>query len=384
MIAGQRDLTARLGDYLTDQWKAAFDATPRHLFIPDQALASVDGHEVPIDRETDPDTWIDAVYRDAVIITQVDDGAGQGPGLLTSSCSMPQVVLTMLTTLEVAEGNRVLEIGTGTGYSAALLAHRLGSKNVISVEIDPGIAAQARTNLARLDRPVTVVTGDGVHGYPPGGPYDRIVSTASVLSGQLPYAWVQQTVQGGMILTPWGTPFRNGELVRLVVQPDGTAVGTIVDAVSFMRLRSQRTPLGAARLAELVEHSTSAVESFTMVCPAEVTLDEHGEFTVGLFLTDVQHSVARDDAQPDTYELLLYDVVTESAATVQVTPGYADNGTFPVRQHGPRRLWDEVETAHAWWVKHSRPARTRYGLTITPDTQTVWLDQPENIIGVPR
>ncbi len=384
MIAVQRDLAARLGEYLTDQWKAAFDATPRHLFVPDQALVSVDGHDMPIDREADPDNWIDAVYRDAVIITQVDDGSGSGPGLLTSSCSMPQVVLSMLTALEVANGNRVLEIGTGTGYSAAMLAHRLGSKNVTSVEIDPGIAAQARANLAKLNRPVTVVTGDGVRGYSPDAPYDRIVSTASVLAGQLPYAWVQQTVQGGMILTPWGTPFRNGELVRLVVQSDGTAVGAIVDAVSFMRLRSQRTPLGAARLAELVEHSTSAVESVTTVCPAEVILDEHGEFTVGLFLIDVQHSVARDDAQPDTYELLLYDVATESAATVQVTPGYTDNGTFPVRQRGPRRLWDEVETAHAWWVEHGRPARTRYGLTITPGTQTVWLDQPENTVGVPQ
>ncbi len=151
-----------------------------------------------------------------------------------------------------------------------------------------------------------------------------------------------------------------------------------------MRLRSQRTPLGATRLAELVEHSISAIESLTAVSPAEVTLDPDGEFTLGLFLTDVQSSVAHDDDQPGTYELLLYDVSTDSAATVQVTPDHTDDGGFPVRQHGPRRLWDEAETAYTWWTEHGRPTRTRYGLTLTPDTQTVWLDDPDNTIAVSR
>ncbi|MGQ0773807.1 MAG: methyltransferase domain-containing protein, partial [Pseudonocardiales bacterium] len=192
-----------MSDYLTGQWKAGFDATPRHLFVPDQALVSVNGQKVPIDRRSDPDAWINAVYQDVAIITQVDDGTNHGSGLHTSSCSMPQVVLSMLTALDVSDGNRVLEIGTGTGYNAALLAHRLGSENVTSVEIDPDIAAQARTNLAKVNRPVTVVTGDGVAGYPAGAPFDRIISTASTLAGQMPYAWVQQTTPGGVILTPW-------------------------------------------------------------------------------------------------------------------------------------------------------------------------------------
>jgi hypothetical protein len=80
----------------------------------------------------------------------------------------------------------------------------------------------------------------------------------------------------------------------------------------------------------------------------------------------------------------VYDVTTESAATVQVSPQHTDNGRFPVRQHGPRRLWDEVETAHAWWIEHGCPGRACYGLTITPDTQTVWLDQPNNTVAALR
>lgn len=139
---------------------------------------------------------------------------------------------------------------------------------------------------------VTVITGDGVHGYPSSAPYDRIVATAAVLAGALPYEWVRQTVPGGMILTPWGTSFRNGELVSLIVQPDATAVGSIVDAVAFMRLRSQRTPLGAAQLGELVEHSTSAIESVTSLCPEEIISHEDSEFAIGVFLADVQYSIA--------------------------------------------------------------------------------------------
>lgn len=134
-----------VGDYLTDGWKAAFEATPRHLFIPDQALMVAGGRTVPIDRDADPDAWISAIYRDAVIVVQVDDGAGGEVGLHTSSCSMPQVVLSMLTALDVRAGQRVLEIGTGTGYSAALLAHRLGAENVVSVEIVVSPSGLART-----------------------------------------------------------------------------------------------------------------------------------------------------------------------------------------------------------------------------------------------
>jgi protein-L-isoaspartate(D-aspartate) O-methyltransferase len=380
MITWQRFLAARLGDYLTDEWKAAFEATPRHLFIPDQALMVTEGRRVLIDRNADPETWIDAVYRDVPIVSQVDDGEAGGTGLSTSSCSMPQVVLSMLTALDVRVGQRVLEVGTGTGYNAALLAHRLGAENVTTVEIDPRLAEQARANLRTVDRPIRVITGDGTAGYLPGAPYDRIISTAAVLAGQFPYAWVQQTLPGGKILTPWGTSFRNGESVSLIVQLDGTAVGAIVDAVTFMHLRSQRLPRGAARLGELVEHSPAAIESITTLHPDKTIKDENAEFTIGLFLTNAQYSLAHDDDQPGAYELLVYDVATDSAATVQVNPECTDSGRFPVRQHGPRRLWDELENAYTWWIEHDCPNRARYGLTITPYTQTVWLDQPNNTV----
>jgi hypothetical protein len=145
-----------------------------------------------------------------------------------------------------------------------------------------------------------------------------------------------------------------------------------------MRLREQRTPFGhAAQLGDLVDTSTTAVESTTSIPPNEVATGD-GAFSVGLHLPDVQCGVFSED--DGRYEVLLYHVATESAATVQVTPQSSAEGHYPVRQHGPRTLWSEAENAHSWWVAHGRPTRTRYDLTITPTGQQLWLDTPSSTI----
>ncbi|MGH3495148.1 MAG: methyltransferase domain-containing protein, partial [Sciscionella sp.] len=101
-------------------------------------------------------------------------------GDISSSASRPDVVASMLAVLDVEAGMTVCEIGTGTGYNAAVLAARLGAENVTTIEIDPEIAARARRSLRATGHDVTVVTGDGALGYPPRAPYDRVIATASV------------------------------------------------------------------------------------------------------------------------------------------------------------------------------------------------------------
>jgi hypothetical protein len=95
-------------------------------------------------------------------------------------------------------------------------------------------------------------------------------------------------------------------------------------------------------------------------------------------LADVQCGVFPED--DGRYEVLLYHVATESVASVQVTPQATAEGHYPVRQHGPRKLWDEADNAHRWWVEHGKPTRIRYGLTITPTGQHLWLDEPTNTV----
>ena len=77
---------------------------------------------------------------------------------------MPSLMARMLEALDVRDGHRVLEIGTGTGYNAALLCHRLGACNVVSIDIDPTLIVATRKRLAGLGHHPTLVVGDGTAG----------------------------------------------------------------------------------------------------------------------------------------------------------------------------------------------------------------------------
>ncbi len=123
---------------------------------------------------------------------------GQPLLVSTSSSTMPSLMARMLEALDVQDGHRVLEIGTGTGYNAALLCHRLGSGKVVSIDVDPTLVAVARDHLAGLDYHPILVVGDGAAGVARHGPYDRIIATAAV--PEIPVPWIEQLTPGGKIL----------------------------------------------------------------------------------------------------------------------------------------------------------------------------------------
>src|SRR5262245_51998074 len=118
-VTALADTLAGTGDLTEDRWRGALHAVPRHLFVPDVAWAApADGRGYRIDRNADPDAWIAAAYTDQPIIIQLDDGATDvdtGAGSFTSSLSEPGVVVDMLERLNIYDGDRVLEIGTGSG-----------------------------------------------------------------------------------------------------------------------------------------------------------------------------------------------------------------------------------------------------------------------------
>lgn len=223
----------------------------RELFIPDTIWVPVEGTGWlrPLRREDDPDGWREEVESGRSVITQVDDGATERGVWPTSSSSAPRIMALMLGALGLRAGMRVLEIGTGTGYNAALLAELTGAENVTTVEVDASLADHARAALERAGYPVTVVTGDGMRGYRHRAPYDRIIATAAV--GEVPYAWVQQTRAGGLILAPWVASFHPDEpLATLEVKADGTAEGRFGSPAWFMPMRSQRLQQQAIRETE--------------------------------------------------------------------------------------------------------------------------------------
>jgi protein-L-isoaspartate(D-aspartate) O-methyltransferase len=160
--------------------REAFLRVPRELFV----------------REFAERQGLEAVYRNELIVTKTDAN-----GFPVSSSSEPQVMAAMLERLQLDEGMRVLEIGTGTGYNAALLKTIVGRRGrVLSVELDREVAAQARTALRAGGYAVRVARSDGYDGYGAAAPYDRIVLTAG--SATIARAWRDQLVDGGLLELP--------------------------------------------------------------------------------------------------------------------------------------------------------------------------------------
>ena len=181
---------------------AAFAEVPRRLFVPEPLRESADGdHPLPI-------------------------GHGQ-------TISQPFVVAYMTERLRLAGNERVLEVGTGSGYQAAILA-RL-AEEVFSIEILPELAARAREVLGELQLAnVRLRTGDGSLGWPEEAPFDRIVVTAA--APDVPPALVQQLAPGGRMILPVGASAEM-QMLRVVDRGnDGVTAATDLLPVRFVPL----------------------------------------------------------------------------------------------------------------------------------------------------
>lgn len=182
---------------------AAMEKIPRHLFV--------------------PENWERAAYEDRPLPI----GEGQ-------TISQPYIVAVMTEQLEIRSHDRVLEIGTGSGYQAAILAELAGE--VVSVERLPEIADRARENLARAGVPsVRIIIGDGTEGYLPEAPYDAIIVTAA--SPTVPEPLVEQLAEGGRLIAPVG-PRERQDLVKLVKR-EGRVETIPLGGVCFVPLIGQ-------------------------------------------------------------------------------------------------------------------------------------------------
>lgn len=343
-------------------WEHLLRAVPRAAFLPETVwVHRGDGFMTPVRRTDDPRRWRELCEADDAVVTQVDDGAVESGVVPTSSSSEPCVMVAMLDALHVASGMRVLEIGTGTGFNAAVLAEGVGAANVTTVEVDEKIAAAARAALRRNGYAATVVTADGELGYPDGAPYDRVMAT--VAARDVPYAWVAQTIPGGKVVLPWMSAFPTGALLTLTVRADGTADGAFTEDVGFMLLRGQR--VGAAGF------DGEGAETSTRLYPREL-FDDDGDATFALAaqLPELREAhFVRDRVQ----QLRLSEPTSGSWASFA-----AETSVPVVHQKGPRWLWDEFEAAYRWWVEAGKPERRRFGMTVTPEGQRLWLDSPGN------
>jgi protein-L-isoaspartate O-methyltransferase len=329
----------------------------------------------PLSRVDDPETWSKVVNSDNWIVTQVDDGELEdGKGTFpTSSSSAPPVMKEMLDLLDVHEGMDVLEVGAGTGYNAALIAEKVLPGHVTTVEVDRGIAEHARSVLGKTSLPVTVITGDGTLGHPGNAPYDRVMCTAAALL--VPYAWVEQTRLGGKIVVPLVGSFRRAAFLCLTVGGDGTAQGRFHGGASFMRLRNQRDdePLWRVWSPESAEYYDEDPEDVQITTTGAYHPEPFTDFDAGFaFGARLPGWIAGRRVMDGI--LLMSHSASGSWATV--LPGDDEHKVY---YEGPRRLWEELEAAHQWWIDAGKPDHTRFGVTVTPDTQTFWLDTPDQV-----
>ncbi|MGH8575206.1 MAG: methyltransferase domain-containing protein, partial [Gammaproteobacteria bacterium] len=250
-VAHRRDLAGALvtsGAVHSPWLRRAFEDTPREVFVPRFYRRSESGRKVLVDGtdSAQREEWLRGVYTDDALTVQVTPGPDlvDRAGAPTSSSSMPSVMAGMLEVLDLQPGHRVLEIGTGTGYNAALLCHRLGSDKVVSIDIDPTLVAAARKHIASLGHHPTLIVGDGAAGVAPHAPYDRIIATAAI--ADIPLPWIEQLAPGGKILANLRGDLAGGTLC-LLTKDDDEVIGPILPVGGhFMWLRPQAdSPLRA-------------------------------------------------------------------------------------------------------------------------------------------
>ncbi|WP_025157000.1 protein-L-isoaspartate(D-aspartate) O-methyltransferase [Leifsonia aquatica] len=179
----------------------AMARVPRHEFVPEESVAYA--------------------YADRPL--PLEDG---------QTISQPFIVAQMLEAARIGPEDRVLDVGTGSGYAAAVaaeLAHR-----VISIERIPDLAVTAAATLEALGYRVEVVTGDGTLGWPDAAPYDAIVAAAT--GPAVPRAWLDQLAPGGRIVMPVGPTGGSQHLAVFERDAAGALRETNLGAVSFVPL----------------------------------------------------------------------------------------------------------------------------------------------------
>lgn len=207
MFAAVEKLIERTADEtgvssLSESVADAVRTVPRHHFVPDDQR--------------------DNAYRNRPLPI----GYGQ-------TISQPYIVALMTELLDLEPGGRTLELGTGSGYQAALLAAIVN--HVYSIEIVPELAERASQTLPDNGfENVTVRQGDGYHGWPENAPFDAIVVTAA--ADHVPPPLIQQLAPGGRLVLPLGNPYANQTLTVVEKLEDGSVRNRQILPVRFVPL----------------------------------------------------------------------------------------------------------------------------------------------------
>jgi protein-L-isoaspartate(D-aspartate) O-methyltransferase len=336
---------------LPPELAAAFASVPREAFVPDGFQGRGGGWIRPADPN-----FLPTVYSNDVLVTKVD---GQTP---ISSSSQPSLMAIMIMALRVQPGLRILEIGAGTGYNAALLA-ALGAK-VTSIDVQADVAAGARSAVARAGiAGVRVEHADGYAGLP-GEHFDRVIVTVGI--GGVSPRWLAQLDPGGFVIAPVKHASMH-PVLAVSGPPSGPVTATVVCPAGFMLASG---PLNADHPGSFPPPVTvGTLEGLRPFAPArfDPPLDERAYrnlwYAAGAWNRRATHTTLPDS---DQSRVALLDEPGTGGAVIlpdgAVLAGDPDSGLAATR------VLDR-------WTEAGRPPPTawRVGLTLTGDPEfPIW------------
>lgn len=360
-LADELSTAGVLGD---PAWRRAWETVPRHLFVQRFAISAPGcpgAASATWYNGSDPaecPQWLAAAYRNEALITSYAVN-----GAAISSSTEPSLMAYMLDLLDVRDGQKVLEIGTGTGYNAALLAHRLGPGNVTTIDVDPHLIQTAQATLDSAGYPVRVLTGNGAYGAVKHAPFDRIIATCGV--DRVPAAWIEQLAPGGLILANVSRG-----LIVLRHDRDDTVSGRFYDQAGFMALHTAGEPPPPTSGEVFDVTGGAAQRQHDADVPASL------DFTIASFLASLiaerSHLmfVHREDGSVVDYRW--WHPASESWVRVELR----DREPARIHETGTRHLWAEFAPILAEWDKTGRPDIEQFGLTVTPQHHTLWISSP--------
>ncbi|MFE3328998.1 methyltransferase, FxLD system [Streptomyces sp. NPDC059176] len=351
--------------------EAALRTVPRHLFVPDASLQEAYANQ-PVHVKYDTD------------------------GTSISCASQPAVVALMLDQLDAQPGERILELGAGTGYNAALIAHVVGETgHVTTIDVDDDLVDGARAHLAAAGyMNVEALTRDGAVGYADGAPYNRIIATVGAHG--IPHAWLDQLAPGGRLVVPQrikGSVSRSivyerrGDrwvslgsemntfmpLRRGIADDDRRIVSLVTDGT--VRLQAPAgTPIDAEALARVLEEPR--VEEWTgmmvraMESPEWMELFVSCSFESGLvrmlFPAAAKGTTLTEDPYPSSTAVVDKGALTYLARRLsdQTTPEGGKLWEFGVIGHGPGsdELAAKVAEAIRTWDRNYRGREASFEL----------------------
>ncbi|HLZ70203.1 MAG TPA: methyltransferase domain-containing protein [Dehalococcoidia bacterium] len=361
------------GAIRTPAVEAAFRNVPRHRFIETFYMRESQGENIIPDANTDwtavrvdpanPEAeQLDRIYSSAALPTRLTDGRP------TSATSEPALMAYMLEELQVAPGMRVLEIGAGTGYNAALLAELVGEGGrVTSIDVQPDVAEQARRLLAGW-RPgaATVLAQDGFAGAPEAAPFDRVVATVGC--PDLSPRWVEQLRPAGFMLLP----LTHGGFCPLTrVWRDGERLlGRVIGFSGFMLMQGALAIDGMSHFGRFRPPAAGDASAQGRMLPALAGV---------VPLPDERSNAASSSSRGFWYFLALRDARPFNAVG-PCTTGYGlhddalgdvfvDTQGGRVVLDGDDALYQQLLALHAEWQAAGSPGLDDYRLEFTPRAQ---------------